>query len=109
MVVLHVALDSLRAEPPFIEGELLPGLEANDPVILHEKFDAALHSAETAMRLHHRIGFISTGVVLLGRKTQVRTELGDDFLRGGWESCHIKGSAEERAGLLPGFELSPGN
>ncbi len=52
---LHVAFDAFGAEPPFIEGELLPRLEANYLIPRDLQLDAALHTAEAAVRLHQSL------------------------------------------------------
>jgi len=36
MIVLQVTLDAFRAEPAFVEGELLPRLEADDAIVLRK-------------------------------------------------------------------------
>src|SRR5262249_12296924 len=51
MLVLHVALDAFRAEHAAVERELFPRLEADDLVVLDLELDAALLSAEAAVRL----------------------------------------------------------
>src|SRR5262249_4909776 len=71
---LQVALHALRAQLALVEGELVPGLEADDLVILHQQLDPALLPAEAAVRLHRLVGDdprVETGT---GRPGQVRPE-----------------------------------
>ena len=49
MASLEVALHALRAQLPFVEGELVPGLEPDDLVVAHLQLDAALLPAEAAV------------------------------------------------------------
>ncbi len=53
---LQVAPDALGAQHAAVEGELLPGLEADDLVVAHLELDAALLAAEAAVRLHQPVG-----------------------------------------------------
>ena len=52
MVRLQIALHAFRAEHSAIERELLPRLEADDLVVADLQLNAALLSAEAAMRLY---------------------------------------------------------
>ena len=56
VVVLEIALDALRAELSLVERELLPGLDADHPLVLHEQRDAALLTAEAAVRVDLPVG-----------------------------------------------------
>src|SRR5262245_32471129 len=57
MGTLQVSLDSLGAEHPAIEREFLPRLEANHLVVANLQLNAALLTAEAAMRLDQALGF----------------------------------------------------
>jgi hypothetical protein len=54
--LLQVALDPLRAQHAAVEGELVPGLEADDLVVLDLELHAALLAAEAAVRLDQLVG-----------------------------------------------------
>src|SRR5206468_10736683 len=56
VVVLEIALDALRAELSLVERELLPRLDADHPLVLHEQRDAALLTAEAAVRVDLPVG-----------------------------------------------------
>src|SRR5690606_7502326 len=49
--LLQVTLHALRAHHPAVEGELVPGLDADDGVVAHLQLHAALLPAEAAVRL----------------------------------------------------------
>jgi hypothetical protein len=81
---LQVALHAFGAEPTLVKRKLLPRLEADHVVVFYEQFDAALHSAKTAMRLDHTIRLAPAGKALGGWIIFVRSELGEQLLvRGG--------------------------
>src|SRR5262249_2801539 len=50
MAALKVALHPFRAELALIEGELVPGLEPDDRVVVHLELDPTLLAAEAAVR-----------------------------------------------------------
>ena len=68
---LEVALDAFRAQHPAIEGKLLPRLEADDLVVEHLELNAALLSAETAVRLHQLLGLDAGRQPRTGHRRQV--------------------------------------
>ena len=82
MAALQVALHALRAELALVERELVPGLEADDLVVLHLQLDAALLAAEAAVRLDHAVD-LEAGVPAAGRRlVEVRPVPGDELLVG---------------------------
>src|SRR5690606_19882738 len=88
VVVLQVALDALRAELPPVEGEVVAGLEADDPVAGDLQQDPALLPAEAAVRAHLAV---DRAVVLpaVGRRVvAVGPEPGDQLLLGQRRAGH---------------------
>ena len=57
MIRLQVTLDALRAQHSAIEREILPRLEADHVVLPDLELDAALLSAEAAMRLYQPVRY----------------------------------------------------
>src|SRR5208282_2200825 len=55
VLILHVALYALGAQFSEIEGKILPRLPPNYLVVSYAQLNAALLTAETAMRLHHLV------------------------------------------------------
>ena len=55
MFVLQIAFDALWAQHSVIDRKLFPRLEAHDLVVLDLELNAALHAAETAVRLHQLV------------------------------------------------------
>ena len=80
MAALEVALHALGAQLALVEGELVPGLEANHGVATHFELDAALLPAEAAMGGDHPVG-LDAGVPATGRgHVEVRAVPGDELL-----------------------------
>src|SRR6185312_8355324 len=82
MFALQIAFYSLGTKHPAVERELLPGLEADHPLVLflHLELNAALLAAEAAVRLHQVVrmgGFLAPSAG--GRVVQVRPEGGGEF------------------------------
>ena len=80
MIVLEVALDTFWTKPAFVVRELFPRFETDDLVVFDQQLDAALHPAETAMRLDDLVRLVAPGVALARRVIQMRPELGDKSL-----------------------------
>jgi len=78
---LQIPLDALRTELPLIERKLHPRLEPDDLVVLDLQLNAALLSAETAMRLDEPIGLDAGLEPTPARMRQMRAELLDDVER----------------------------
>src|SRR5690606_28852799 len=76
---LEVALDALRAEHAAIERKLVPGLEADDLVVLDLQLDAALLPAEAAMRLDQPFGLDAGGEPYARHRRHVGAEVVDDL------------------------------
>ena len=55
VAALQVALHALRAELALVEREVVPGLEADDLVVVDLQLDAALLTAEAAVGLDHLV------------------------------------------------------
>ena len=88
VVALEVALHALGAELALVEGEFLPGLEADDLVVLHLELDAALLAAEAAVGLHDLVRR-GVGEPTAGRgEVQVGAELGAELVLGKGERAH---------------------
>ena len=51
MAALQVPLDAFGAELALVEGEVVPGFESDDLVVVDLQFDAALLAAEAAVGL----------------------------------------------------------
>src|SRR5262249_26378565 len=88
VLVLHVALDALRAELAAVERELLPGLEADDLLVLDAKLDPALLPAETAMGLDLAIRLADRRPAAGGHLVTVWPERIDDLFDGDGERGH---------------------
>jgi hypothetical protein len=80
MIILEVALDTLRTKPAFVVREFFPRFETNDLVVFDQQLDAALHSAETTMRLDDLVWLIASRIALARRIVQMGPELGDKSL-----------------------------
>src|SRR5205823_1759897 len=50
-------LDAFGAELALIDRKFFPRLEANDAIIFNFELNAALHTAETAVRFYELVGF----------------------------------------------------
>src|SRR5690606_30130334 len=75
MVLLEVALHSLGTEHPAVERELVPRLHAHDDVVLDLELQAALLTAEAAVRLDISVR-LHTGIdAQVGGVRAGRTEL----------------------------------
>src|ERR1044071_89278 len=79
MLVLHVALHALGAETSLVEGKVLPGLKADHPVVFHLELNAALLSAEAAVRLDDLVRFHFCIPSVRGNPVQSRPELSDQL------------------------------
>jgi hypothetical protein len=77
---LEVAFDSLGTEFSLVEWKLEPGLEADDLVVLHLELDAALLTAETAVRLYQAIRLHAGVHGLRDGVSQMRTERLDELV-----------------------------
>ena len=101
VLVLQVALHALGTELPAVEGELLPGLEADDLLVLHLELDAALLAAEAAVRLHEAVGLAvgapAAGRHALGVRPEARHELRQSTRGGVAISCPPAGGARPLA------------
>ena len=80
--VLQVALDALGAQLPLVEGELVPGLEADDLVVLHLEDDPALLPAEAAVCPHLAIGVDPRVPAARRCLVEVRAVAGDQLVLG---------------------------
>ena len=78
MRALQVALHAFRAQHAAVEGELLPRLEADHLVVADLELNAALLSAEAAVRLHEPIGLDAGRQPRAGHRREVRAEALDD-------------------------------
>src|SRR5215218_142993 len=63
MGALEIAPDAFRTEHALVEWKLFPRLEAHELVAAHLELDAALLTAEAAMRLYQSVGRV---LALLG-------------------------------------------
>ena len=82
VAALEVALHALGAQLALVEGELVPGLEADHGVVADLELDPALLAAEAAVGADHVVG-LDTGVPAAGRgPVEVRTVAGDELLLG---------------------------
>ncbi len=88
VVALEVALHALGAELPLVEGELLPGIEADDLVVLHLELDAALLAAEAAVGLHPLVGRGVGEPAPRRGQVQVGAELGAELILGEGKRAH---------------------
>ena len=57
MAALEVALDPFGTEHATVHRELLPGLEADNCIVLDLELDATLHAAKAAMRFDETVRF----------------------------------------------------
>src|SRR5206468_893867 len=81
--------------------KLFPGLEAGNDIVLDLELDAALHAAETAVRLHDLVGFAGGSAPPARRILPVRAELLDDFQGRCRLGRHLTPSARRRPGPAP--------
>ncbi len=88
MAALQVALDALRAELALVEREVVPGFEADHFVVVHLQLDAALLTAEAAVRVDDTI-HLDPGVPPSGwRLVEVRAVAVDQLGLGDRWTCH---------------------
>ncbi len=88
MRALQVALDALRAQHASIERELFPRFEANHLVIVNLELNAALLSAEAAVRLDQPLRLDARRQPRAGHRRQVRAESVDDRELVYGDRCH---------------------
>jgi hypothetical protein len=72
VAALEVALDALGAELALVERELVPGLEADDLVVVDLQLDAALLAAEAAVGLDDLVDLQARVPPAGGRLVEVR-------------------------------------
>jgi hypothetical protein len=77
--VLQIALDALGAELAAVEREVLPRFEADDALVLDLELDAALLSAEAAVRRHHAIRLAPSLPAAGGHVARMGAEVPDEF------------------------------
>src|SRR5262249_44724400 len=82
--------DALRAEFALVEGELLPRLDADHPLVLHLQRDATLLAAEAAVRVHRPVGPSARGEAAGWFMVQVRAESVDERLDRAGELGHFR-------------------
>ena len=88
VAALEVTLDALRAQLALVERELVPRFEADDGVVADLQLDAALLTAEAAVRLHDAVG-VDLRIPAAGRgDVEVRAVAGDQLLLGDGELRH---------------------
>src|SRR5690606_21360404 len=75
MRALQIAFDPLGAKHSTVERKLLPGLKTDDFIVFYFQLNAALLSAETAMRLNQSIWLDTTVQPRACGVSQMRTEL----------------------------------
>ena len=75
MRTLQIPFDPFRTEHPAIERELFPRLKPNDFVVFDFQLNAALLSAEAAMRAHLTIRLDAPIQPRAAGKGQMRTEV----------------------------------
>src|SRR4029079_19836647 len=75
MLVLQVPFDALGAELAAVEGEVLPGFEPDDLVLLDLELNAALLAAEATVGLDDPIGLPGGLPSSRGHNIHVRSEL----------------------------------
>jgi len=82
MAALQVTLDALGAEHAAIKRKVLPGFESNQAIVADFELNAALLSAETAVRLHQLLARFVRFALPSARRlvVQVRTESCAQFL-----------------------------
>ena len=78
---LEVPANPLGAEHAAVEGKILPRLEPDHGVIFDLELNAALLTAETAMRLHHPVRVDRRIDPLAGRIRLERTKAGEQLRR----------------------------
>ena len=88
VLVLHVALHALRAQLALVEGELLPGLEPDDLFVLHFELDAALLTAEAAVRRHDPVGLAARGPAPGWLPVEMRAKLRHEIRNRRRQSSH---------------------
>src|SRR5262249_3759982 len=93
VVVLQVALDPLGAESALVEGELLPRLDADDALVLHQQRDPALLAAEAAVRVHLAIRGAACGKAARRLVAQVRAMRVDELFHVAREQRHQAASS----------------
>jgi hypothetical protein len=88
VAALQVALDALRAELALVEREVVPGLEADHLVVVDLQLDAALLTAEAAVRVDDAID-LDARVPSTGRRlVEVRAVAVDQLGIGDRWTCH---------------------
>src|SRR4030095_12381793 len=91
---LQIAFDAFRAQHAAIERKSLPRVEPDHLIVADLQLDAALLSAETAVRLHQTLGFDARRQARAGHRRERRAKPLDDANRIDWEVRHAN---------LPGF------
>src|SRR5579859_4952339 len=89
MRALHVALHALGAQLATVEREVLPRLESDHLIVLHLELDAALLSAETAMRLDRTVHFTDGHPSARWLVFGVWAEGIHDLRYRNWQLCHV--------------------
>ena len=112
VVVLEITLNPFRTETAFVEREFFPRFKTDHLVVFDQELDAALHPAETAMRLDDLIWLVASGVSFARGIVKVRAKQVDQRFFGNGKLCHRfkggLGSAEKLSRLLASGEMRLG-